>query len=50
MQYRDTLVRLKGEYVRTEPKASGSKRRIVLPAYILYLRKDGDLGLMVPEA
>ena len=40
MNVRHTLVRLKGESVRTEPKTSGSKRRIVLPAYILDLLKD----------
>lgn len=37
MSVRHTLVRLKGEYVRTDPKTSDSKRRIVLPVYILDL-------------
>ncbi|MGN1005599.1 MAG: tyrosine-type recombinase/integrase [Aristaeellaceae bacterium] len=40
MNVRHTLVRLKGESIRTEPKTSGSKRRIVLPTYILDLLKD----------
>ena len=37
---RHTLVRLNGEYIRDTPKTAGSKRRIVLPAYILDLLKE----------
>lgn len=37
---RHTLVRLNGEYTRTEPKTSGSERRIVLPEYIIDLLKE----------
>lgn len=37
---RHTLVRLNGEYTRSEPKTSGSERRIVLPEYIIELLKE----------
>lgn len=36
---RHTLVRLNGEYTRTEPKTSGSVRYIILPDYIIELLK-----------
>lgn len=36
---RHTLVRLNDEYTRSEPKTSGSQRRIVLPEYIIDLLK-----------
>ena len=43
MSIRHTLVRLNGVYTRTQPKTAGSKRRIVLPAYIVRLMKEHRL-------
>ena len=37
---RYTLIRLNGEFIRQTPKTAQSKRRIVLPAYILGLLKE----------
>ena len=40
MNIHHTLVRLKGAWNRTQPKTEGSKRRIVLPVYVLDLLKE----------